>query len=254
VSNLFITHERLKRLYEHIAGSMTPTAMSDELRRTNTTFSAQATALQNSVVSIRQVPVSQLFSRLRRLALTVASEYDKQLAVHLSGEELEIDRSLADDLYTPVIQLVRNACEHGIESPDERHHRGVPEVGHLWLSCELSYGHIILTVRDDGRGINPGRLRDLSVDGGLLTLEQATALSDEDAMALVFEGRISTAEQEPLKPNRGMGLGLPRARLMQHDSDIQVSSVATGGTAVRVELPQRNAIDVVHGLLLRQNE
>jgi two-component system, chemotaxis family, sensor kinase CheA len=254
VSNLFITHERLKGLYEQIAGSMRSTALDDELRRTNTTFSAQATALQKSVVSIRQVPVSQLFSQLRLVAQSAASEHGKQLIVHVSGEDLEIDRSLADDLQFPVTQLVHNACEHGIEAPTERRDRGVPEVGNLWLSCELIHGHIILTVKDDGRGINSRRLRDLSVEVGSLTRDQAAALSDDDAMALVFDAGISTAQQGLQSPERGAGLAEARARMGQHDGNIQVSSVATGGTAVRVELPQRNAIDVVHGLLLRQND
>ena len=253
VSNLFITHERLKGLYEQIAGSMRATALDDELRRTNTTFSAQATALQNSVVSIRQVPVRQLFSHLRLVAQSAASEYGKQVVVHVSGDELEIDRSLADDLQLPVTQLVRNACEHGIETPEERLGRGVPEVGNIWLSCEVMHGHVILKVRDDGRGVNTRRLREMSVASGSLTREQAAALSDDDTMAFAFDAGISTARQELQNLDRGMGLAEARARLGQHDGDIQMSSVATGGTAVRVELPQRNAIDVVHGLLLRQN-
>lgn len=253
VSNLFITHERLKGLYEQIAGSMRATALDDELRRTNTTFSAQATALQNSVISIRQVPVRHLFSHLRLVAQSSASEHGKQVVVHVSGEELEIDRSLADDLQLPVTQLVRNACEHGIETPEERVGRGVPEVGNIWLSCEFIHGHVTLTVRDDGRGINTHRLREMSVTDGSLTREQAAALSDEDSVALVFDAGVSTARQQQQNSVRGTGLAEARARLTQHNGGIQMSSVATGGTAVRVELPQRNAIDVVHGLLLRQN-
>ncbi len=117
----------------------------------------------------------------------------------------------------------------------------------------MIHGHVILTVKDDGLGINPSRLRDISVEDRSSSREQTAAVSEEDARALLFDTNISTAKQELLKPGRGTGLAEACARLSQHGGDIQVASIMAGGTAVRVELRQQNAIDVVHGLLLRQN-
>ncbi len=254
VSRLFITNERLKDLYARMALKMESQDLVDELRQINSGFSSQANALQGSVVALRRVPVRGLFAKFPRVARTLASKLGKQLNVHLSGEELEIDKSLVEDLDAPLMHMIRNVCDHGIESPVDRRARGVPEAGNLWLACELTHSHVIITVKDDGRGIDPDRLRQKAVEKGILTAEQADLLSDEDAIDLVFHAGFSTAENISDVSGRGVGLDVVRSTLRDYDGDIQVTSQVGQGTTFRLEFPLRKAVVVVDGLLVRQND
>lgn len=178
-----------------MSGRMDSPALVDELRQVNTAFSTQANALQGSVAVIRRVPVRGVFSKFPRVARTLAANLGKMLNVHLSGEELEIDKSLVEDLDAPLMHMIRNVCDHGIETPEQRIGRGASETGNLWMSCDLTNEHVILNAGDDGRGIDPDRLRTKSVEKGVLTREQAESLSDEAAVDLVCHAGFSTAEK-----------------------------------------------------------
>ena len=251
VSRLFITLERLKDLQNRMSGRTDSPALVDELRQVNSAFSTQANALQGSVAALRRVPVRGLFSKFPRVARTLAANLGKKLNVHLSGEELEIDKSLVEDLDAPLMHMIRTVCDHGIETPEERQGRGAPETGNLWMSCELTNEHVILKVRDDGRGIDPGRLRTKSIEKGVLTREHAESLSDEDAVDLVFHAGFSTAEKIS---GRGVGLDVVRSSLRDHNGDIQVTSKVGEGTLFRLQIPLRKAVVVVDGLLVDQED
>ncbi|MCP4785900.1 MAG: hypothetical protein GY903_07740 [Fuerstiella sp.] len=224
VSRLFITLERLKDLQNRMNGKMGAPALVEELRQVNTAFSTQVNTMQVSVAAIRRVPVRGLFSKFPRVARTLAMNLGKKLDVHLSGEELEIDKSLVEDLDAPLMHMIRNVCDHGIETPDERRAKDMAETGNLWMSCELTTERVILIVRDDGRGIAPTRLRSKSVEKGVLTQEQADALSDDEAVDLVFHAGFSTAEKISDVSGRGVGLDVVRTSLREYNGDIQVTS------------------------------
>ncbi len=254
VSRLFITLERLKDLQNRMHGQMGAPELVEELRQVNTAFSTQVNTMQVSVAAIRRVPVRGLFSKFPRVARTLAVNLGKKLDVHLSGEELEIDKSLVEDLDAPLMHMIRNVCDHGIETPDERRAKGAVETGNLWMSCELTTDRVILKVRDDGRGIDPTRLRAKSVEKGILTREQADALSDEEAVDLVFHAGFSTVEIISGVSGRGVGLDVVRSSLREYNGDIHVSSKIGEGTIFRLEIPLRKAVVVVDGLLVRQGD
>ncbi len=252
VSSLFITIERLKDLQQRMAERMKAHELVDELRQINTTLSGQSTALQQSVVELRRVPARELFSKFPRVARSLASKLGKQIDVHLDGEEIEIDKSLVEDLDGPLMHMIRNVCDHGIEPPEEREARGVPPVGNVWLSCNLTKTHVVITVRDDGRGIDPDRLRRKAIDSGWHSPEAAAALSDQEAVELIFHPGMSTAEQVTEISGRGVGLDVVRTRLREHNGDVKVESQVGVGTTFRLEIPIRRAVVVVDGLLVRE--
>ena len=252
VSSLFITIERLKDLQQRMAERLKAHELVDELRQVNATLSGQSTALQQSVVELRRVPARELFSKFPRVARSLASKLGKQIDVHLEGEDIEIDKSLIEDLDGPLMHMVRNVCDHGLETPDERGARGVSPVGNLWLSCSLTKTHVVITVRDDGRGIDADRLRKKAIDSGWHSPEAAAALSDQEAIELIFHPGMSTAEQITEISGRGVGLDVVRTRLREHNGDVKVESQVGKGTTFRLEIPIRRAVVVVDGLLVRE--
>lgn len=251
VSSLFTTCERLKDLQTRMAACVEARDLVEEMRQINTTLAGQSTALQKSVVELRKVPARGLFSKFPRVARTLASKLGKQLDVQVAGEGIEIDKSLVDDLDGPLMHMVRNVCDHGIEPPEERVARGVSPSGSLSMDCRLTKSHVVITVQDDGRGIDPARLRDKAVQKGVLTTEQAGALSDQEAVELIFHPGFSTAEQISEVSGRGVGLDVVRTRLRELNGDVQVASTLGVGTTFRLSIPIRKAVVVEDGLLVR---
>lgn len=252
VSSLFITCERLKDLQSRMARVWQANELLEELRQINTSLAEQSTELQRSVVEIRKVSVMGLFSKFPRVARTLAANLGKQLNVHIEGEETEIDKSLVEDLDGPLMHMVRNVCDHGIDLPEEREARGVTPDGNMWLKCDLTKSHVLITVRDDGRGIDPNRLRRKAVEKKLMREEQAAALSDQEAIELIFHPGFSTAEQISEISGRGVGLDVVRTRLREYKGDVRVQSKVGVGTTFTLEIPVRKAVVVVDGLLIRQ--
>ncbi len=253
VSDLFITCERLKDLKNRMDRELKMIDLVDELRQINGVFSEQTTTLQSSVVSLRKVPVRGLFSKFPRVARGLASDLGKQLDVRIGGKENEIDKSLVEDLDAPLMHMIRNVCDHGIETPEERRARGVAEAGQLLLKCDLTESHVIITVQDDGRGIDPQRLRDKAVAKGIMTAAAAKSLPDDQAVDLIFHAGFSTAEEISDVSGRGLGLDVVRTTIREHSGDIKLTSQLGVGTTFRIEIPVRKAVVVVDGLLLAQN-
>lgn len=254
VSSLFITAERLKDLEHRMADELRNDSLLDELRQINVTLATQSSALQRSVVELRKVPARNLFGKFPRVARSLASELGKQLDVHLAGEELEIDKSLIDDLDGPLMHMIRNVCDHGIETPEERQARGLPPGGNLWLGCSLTKTHVVITVRDDGRGIDPERLRRKATERGLFTPEEAAQLGDGEATELIFHAGFSTAAEVSEISGRGVGLDVVRTRIREHGGDIRVTSAVGEGSEFRMEIPIRRAVVAVDALLVRHGQ
>ena len=253
VSQLFISCELFKDLHLRMVGSGAVPQLVEEMQQINREFIAQSAALRQSVVTLRQVPISGLFAKFPRMARSLAGQLGKKIDVHTSGDEVEVDKSLVEDLDAPLTHMVRNVVDHGIETPAERAARGVGESGNLWLKAEKTRTHLVITVQDDGRGIDPSRLRRKAVEKGVLTEAQAAALTDEQATELIYHAGFSTAEKVSEVSGRGVGMDVVRTNLREHNGDIFVSSKLGVGTTFRLEIPNREAVVVVDALMLRQS-
>jgi two-component system, chemotaxis family, sensor kinase CheA len=251
VSGLFLTGELYKDVQSRMSAVGVLTNLVEEFRQINNAFAVQSTALQRNVVALRQVAASGLMSKFPQMARSLATQLGKQIDVHLAGEETEIDKSLVEDLDAPLTHMIRNVVDHGIEPPEDRIAAGKPATGNLWIKAEQTKSHVHITIADDGRGINPGVLRAKAIEKGLLSPEQARAMSDQEAIELIFHAGFSTAKEVSDISGRGVGMDVVRTKIREHNGDIVVDSTVGQGTTFHLHIPVREAVVVIDGLLLR---
>lgn len=203
--------------------------------------------LHERVMGVRMLPVGMLFQRYPRTVYDIAQSTGKQISVQLHGEETEIDKSMLESLSDPLIHLVRNAADHGIESPEARRAAGKPEEGVLCLKAFHHSGRVVIEVTDDGAGIDVARVRKKAVERGLIA--EDAALTDDQIRMLIFEPGFSTRDEVSDLSGRGVGMDVVKRNVKQLNGDLRLTSELGCGTAVRIELPLTLAI--LDGLLVR---
>jgi len=195
-------------------------------------------ALQETITRVRMVPVESVFLRFPRLVRDLATRLGKQVELRLEGADTELDRTVVDALGDPLVHLVRNALDHGLETPDERAAAGKPPVGVLELSARHAGGHVIVSVRDDGRGIDPALVGRAAVERGLLGPEDAAALDAAAAAELLFAPGFSTARATTDVSGRGVGMDAVRERVRALGGEVAIEPAPDGcGTAAQLRLP-----------------
>ncbi|QYZ80244.1 chemotaxis protein CheA [Methanofollis formosanus] len=207
--------------------------------------------LQNLMMHIRMIPLSHIFNRLPRVVRDVAQHEGKEVDFIIEGGETELDRSVMDGLNDPLLHLIRNAVDHGIELPEERIAAGKPEKGRLHLSAMRDRDNVVIRIEDDGAGIDVDRVRTKVVSKGLLTEEEADALSEDQITDLLFSPGFSTAETITDISGRGVGLDVVKAAIESMKGSINVRSVEGKGTCFELVLPPTMAI--VEVMMVRIN-
>ncbi|MCX7976592.1 MAG: chemotaxis protein CheA [Bellilinea sp.] len=205
--------------------------------------------LQEEVMRIRMLPIGNLLHKFPRMVRDMSQKAGKLVDVVIHGEDTELDRSMIEEINDPLIHLVRNAIDHGIEPPEERRAAGKPERGTVTLNAWHEQGRIILTVSDDGRGIDPAVLRKKVVQKGLMSAEEAAALSDEQAVDLIFLPGFSTAEKVTDISGRGVGMDIVQTNIQRVNGTIHIETAVGRGTTFQIVLPLTLAI--VPTLLVR---
>jgi two-component system chemotaxis sensor kinase CheA len=198
--------------------------------------------LQEEVMRARMLPIAHLFNKFPRMVRDVARAAGKQVNLVIEGEATELDRSLIEVIGDPLIHLLRNAVDHGLESPEARTAAHKPAAGSVRLTAAHVEGQIVITVQDDGRGIDPARVRHAAVSRGLLSEEEANQLDDEESIDLIFQPGLSTAEQVSEVSGRGVGMDVVRTNVERLSGSVAVESVLGCGTTFRVTLPLTLAI------------
>ncbi|WP_255170013.1 Hpt domain-containing protein [Natrononativus amylolyticus] len=198
--------------------------------------------LQETVMDVRLVPLQTVTNRLPRVVRDIAREQDKEVAFEIDGEDVELDRSILDRIGDPLIHLVRNAVDHGIETPEEREAADKPREGTVEVSASRSRDRVRLVVEDDGSGLDPDRLRDAAVENGVLTGDEAADLSESDAYDLIFHPGLSTAEEVTDVSGRGVGMDVVKRTIERLDGTVSVDSELEAGTTVTMTLPVTVAI------------
>lgn len=198
--------------------------------------------LQEEVMQARMLPIEHLFSKFPRLVRDLARASDKQVNLIIEGKATELDRSVIEVIGDPLIHLLRNAVDHGIELPQERIAAGKPPAGTIWLTAVHEEGHIVITVKDDGRGIDPERVRQSAVSRDIISEEEAAQLDDDAATNLIFQPNLSTAEQVTDVSGRGVGLDIVRTNVKRLSGSVVVESEVGHGTTFRLTLPLTLAI------------
>jgi len=208
--------------------------------------------LQNAVMKTRMQPIGRLFQKYPRIARDLARQLGKEIELVISGEETEIDKTMIDDLSDPLIHLIRNAVDHGIESPDDRVAAGKKSAGTIQLSAKQEGDHILIIIADDGRGMSPEKIRAKAVEKGVISAEEANSLDDRQSLNLIFLPGFSTAEKVSDISGRGVGMDVVRTNITKLNGTIDVHSEVGRGTNFIISLPLTLAILPV--LLVRLGE
>jgi two-component system chemotaxis sensor kinase CheA len=201
--------------------------------------------LDEAVMEMRVVPVGTLLARLPRLVRAVAQASGKQVELEVEGEEVTIDRSLVELLADPLLHLVRNAVDHGIETPEQRLESGKPPRARLTISAARRTGQIRVQVSDDGRGIARDRVLGRAIERGLISVTQAARLNEDEVYALLFRAGFSTAERITETSGRGVGLDVVQDAVRRAGGTVEVTSVQGAGTTFTLRLPLTAAVQPV---------
>jgi len=193
--------------------------------------------LHKCVLKIRMVPVEQLFRRFPRLVRDVAKQCGKDVALDLSGQNTDLDKSILDALAEPLMHVVRNAVDHGVEDAEERIAAGKPARGTVYLNAYHQGTQVVIEVRDDGRGIDLAEIRKLAIEKGIVKAGEMERLSDSEAMNLIFEPGFSTSTQVTEVSGRGVGMDVVRTVLDNLKGTVHVSSVKGHGTTMQLRVP-----------------
>jgi two-component system chemotaxis sensor kinase CheA len=198
--------------------------------------------LQTSVMKTRMQPVKKVFGRFPRLIRDLSRNLKKEVRLELRGEETDLDKNLVEALADPLIHLVRNAVDHGIESPEKRSASGKPREGNVLLSAEQEGDHILLIIQDDGAGMDPEVLRNLAVKRGMMDVEAARRLTDQECFNLIFQAGFSTKTEVSDVSGRGVGMDVVKTKITQLNGTLSIDSVMGQGTRIAIQVPLTLAI------------
>ncbi|MCG6866356.1 MAG: chemotaxis protein CheA [Thiogranum sp.] len=234
VGELVLTRNRLATLKESMA--------NEDMSKAIANLDVVTADLQNAVMKTRMQPIKKVFGRFPRVVRDLARSLNKEIQLELQGEETDLDKNLVEALADPLVHLVRNAVDHGIESPEERLAAGKPRAGTVILAAEQEGDHILLSIEDDGKGMDPVKLREKAVEKGLMDAEAAARLDDGDAYNLIFAAGFSTKEQISDVSGRGVGMDVVKTRIGQLNGTVEIDSVLGKGTRLMIRVPLTLAI------------
>lgn len=210
------------------------------------------TELQMAVMKMRMQPVGKVFSRFPRQVRDLARESGKQIELIISGEHTELDKSVIEEIGDPLMHIIRNSCDHGLESAEERNQKGKPEKGTIHLSAMQEGSSIIIQVEDDGRGFDVDAIRAKAVERGLATQDEIDRMSNREVFGFIFEAGFSTAKKVTDVSGRGVGMDVVRTNIQKLNGIVELDSTKDVGSTVSIKLPLTLAI--IQGLLVESDE
>ncbi|AVZ79025.1 chemotaxis protein CheA [Zoogloeaceae bacteirum Par-f-2] len=237
-----LTKNRLNALRSDILNGLTDTETLHALDVAVSQLDLLVSDLQNAVMKTRMQPIGRLFQKYPRIARDLARNLGKDVELVLAGEETEIDKTMIEDLSDPIIHLIRNAVDHGVESAEERRAAGKPAKSILRLEARQEGDHILIMVADDGHGMNPEKLRAKAVEKGLITDEEANTMDERQSFNLVFLPGFSTADKVSDVSGRGVGMDVVRTNIQKLNGSIEIRSQLGKGTTFIISLPLTLAI------------
>ena len=223
-----------------------------ELTETLEQMDRVTTDLQTVVMKVRMVPVGQVFNRFPRMVRDLAKELGKELNLTIEGEETELDRTVIDEIGDPIMHLLRNSLDHGLESPDAREAKGKPRIGEVGLIARHEGNNVVIMVTDDGKGIDADVIRRKAVEKGMISEDEANSLDDADAVRLIFLPGFSTAEVITDVSGRGVGMDVVRSKIETLGGHVDVETKIDEGSVFKIKLPLTLAI--IQALLVKVQE
>ena len=198
--------------------------------------------LQGAVMKTRMQPIKKVFGRFPRVVRDLARSLNKEITLELVGEDTDLDKNLVEALADPLVHLVRNSVDHGIEMPADREAAGKARMGTVRLSASQEGDHILLTIEDDGKGMDPNKLKDIAISKGVLDADAAARLSDTEAYNLIFAPGFSTKEEISDISGRGVGMDVVKTKITQLNGSVEIDSELGRGTTLEIKVPLTLAI------------
>lgn len=240
VGELVIDRTRLQQIREQLAAVLKDanmTELTENFEETTAHLARVTDELQEQIMRSRMLPVRSVLTRLPRLVRDVATKCGKKVELLTAGEETELDRSVIEEISDPLVHILRNAVDHGIETPEDRRALGKPEAGTVTVTAWNQETYIYLSVKDDGKGVDTRRLRQKVVEKGLMSREAAESASEEQAIQWIFLPGLSTAEKLTDVSGRGVGMDIVRTNIERLNGQITVHSTPGKGSEVIIQLP-----------------
>ena len=234
VGELVLIRNRLATLQLSIA--------NEEMSKTVSALDVVTSDLQNAAMKTRMQPIKKVFGRFPRVVRDLARSLKKEVHLELMGEETDLDKNLVEALADPLVHLVRNAVDHGVEMPEVREAAGKPRLGTVTLAAEQEGDHILLTISDDGAGMDQERLRAKAIEKGMMEAESAARLSDRECFELIFAAGFSTKAEISDVSGRGVGMDVVKTRIGQLNGIIEIDSKVGKGTTIQIKVPLTLAI------------
>ncbi len=226
--------------------------VAQDISETTYAMARVSDELQDTIMKVRMVPVSSVFSRFPRLVRDLSRKSGKEVELILEGEETELDKSVVEVINDPLMHLIRNSVDHGIESAEARIAAGKPELGKVWLRAYHKGNSVAIEIEDDGKGIDPEKMREVAVRKGIITPEEAKNLDDREAIDLIFAPGFSSAEKITDISGRGVGMDVVRTNIKNLKGSVSTSSRLGKGTRFTLSLPLTLAI--IEALMIKMGE
>jgi two-component system chemotaxis sensor kinase CheA len=250
VGELVIDRTRFATIEEDIRSNNPQLKMASNLSETVQLFGRHMNEIHEIIMKIRMVPIGNAFNKFTRIVRDLSRQMGKEIDLFIDGETTELDKTLVEQIGDPLIHLIRNACDHGIEMPDKRQSAGKPRSGRVFLSARQEGNQILITIEDDGKGMNAEAIRKKGIERGLITEDQA--LSQRDILNLIFEAGFSTAEKVTEVSGRGVGMDVVRKQISKLKGSIDLTSEVGKGSTITIQLPLTLAI--VQSLLIEAED
>ncbi|MGA1861748.1 response regulator [Deferribacter thermophilus] len=242
VGELVLSRNRIAQISAEFEKKFEGEYLVEQLLETTSHLGLITTELQLAVMKTRMVPIGKVFNKFPRMVRDLCRELKKDIELVITGEDTELDKSVVEEIGDPLIHMIRNAVDHGIESPEERVKKGKPEKGLVALNAYYEGNHIVVEIKDDGRGMDPEKLKKKAIEKGVITPEEAKTLNRDEALGLIFRPGFSTAEKVSDVSGRGVGMDVVKTNIEKLNGIIQIESEVDKGTTFKLKLPLTLAI------------
>lgn len=245
IGELIINRNRFAMLARNLetgGQSIDVSEVASNLTETTYAMARISDDLQDTIMKVRMVPVNTVFSRFPRLVRDLSRKSGKKVELIMEGEETELDKSVIEEIGDPLVHMIRNSVDHGLESNEDRLAKGKPETGRVWLRAYHQGNSVAIEVEDDGRGIDPAKMREVGVKKGMVTPEEAKALDDQQAIGLIFEPGFSGAEKVTDISGRGVGMDVVKTNIKNLKGSVNINTEVGRGTRFTIALPLTLAI------------
>ncbi|MBM0636743.1 response regulator [Campylobacter sp. VicNov18] len=252
IGELVLGKNRLLKIYDDVEERYEGEKFLEELNQVVSQLSIITTDVQLAVMKTRMQPIAKVFNKFPRVVRDLSRELGKQIELEITGEETELDKSIVEEIGDPIMHMIRNSCDHGIEDPLTRTNNGKPEKGIVQLKAYNEGNHIVVEITDDGKGLDPNALKVKAIEKNLITEREADQMTDKEAFALIFKPGFSTAAKVTNVSGRGVGMDVVKTNIEKLNGVIEIDSELGKGSSFKLKIPLTLAI--IQSLLVGTQE